>query len=240
MLQEIMNKILTKSFWNRKLLNKNLTPNQRVLIVLARHSTITKKKLDATVYKALQDYKLRMKKIDAEFEEELDVVKKEAKEVKKDMKYSHLISVIDNMRDILKESENKDLKNAFIEGANELLKDPKNINKQEMREFIEKYRSKINGLEPEKKKELLESIKGEKLLKHRIENAIRYEEVQRIKAENEGRKYMWISSSAENPDPLHQLLYGRIFLVGEGDSEGNMPGERYGCQCDLRFVDTIK
>ena len=48
--------------------------------------------------------------------------------------------------------------------------------------------------------------------------------------------YRWLPSDAKNPDPEHQLLYGKIFRVGEGDKEGNMPGERYGCRCGIEWL----
>ena len=50
--------------------------------------------------------------------------------------------------------------------------------------------------------------------------------------------YRWMPSDAKNPDPEHQLLYGKIFRVGEGDKEGNMPGERYGCRCGIEWLDS--
>ena len=36
--------------------------------------------------------------------------------------------------------------------------------------------------------------------------------------------------------PEHQLLYGKIFKVGEGDKNGNMPCERYGCKCGIEWL----
>ena len=47
-------------------------------------------------------------------------------------------------------------------------------------------------------------------------------------------------SDAKNPDPEHQLLYGKIFRVGEGDKDGNMPGERYGCRCGIEWLSESK
>ena len=60
--------------------------------------------------------------------------------------------------------------------------------------------------------------------------------IQDLKAQHKGEFYRWMPSSAENPDPQHGLLYGKIFRVGEGDKEGNMPGERYGCQCGIEWL----
>lgn len=82
-----------------------------------------------------------------------------------------------------------------------------------------------------------DALNGEGLLKNRIENIVVQAEVQNIKKENMGKQYEWLPSDAAEPDPEHQLLYGQIFDVGEGDDEGNMPGERYGCQCGFRILD---
>lgn len=81
---------------------------------------------------------------------------------------------------------------------------------------------------------------GEKLLRQRIESLVVFSEVQKIKNENDGEYYRWLPSGAINPDPEHQLLYGQTFLVGEGDNEGNMPGERYGCQCGIEILSSGK
>lgn len=82
-----------------------------------------------------------------------------------------------------------------------------------------------------------DAINGEALLKQRIENIVVQAEVKEIKKDNKGKMYEWLPSDADTPDPEHQLLYGQIFEVGEGDDEGNMPGERYGCRCGMRILD---
>lgn len=74
------------------------------------------------------------------------------------------------------------------------------------------------------------------LLRQRLENLILYNEIQEQKEEHKGEYYRWLPSSAETPDPEHQLLYGKIFKVGEGDKDGNMPSERYGCRCGMELL----
>ena len=81
---------------------------------------------------------------------------------------------------------------------------------------------------------------NQKLLQQRIENLVVFSEVIKIKEENAGKYYKWLPSGADEPDPQHQLLYGKTFLVGEGDEEGNMPGERYGCQCGMEILTNKK
>ena len=105
------------------------------------------------------------------------------------------------------------------------------------------YQRKIDDLSDEgipKTKASVIAKSGEKLLKQRIAGLVIFDAVQNIKAENEGEKYRWLPSSSDTPDPEHQLLYGKIFDVGEGDSEGNMPMERYGCNCGMEIVKATK
>lgn len=101
------------------------------------------------------------------------------------------------------------------------------------------YMKKVDELRdeglPKVKAELL-AKGGEALLQQRIENLVVYSEIQRLKEENKGEFYRWLPSGADEPDPQHQLLYGETFVVGEGDEEGNMPGERYGCQCGMEIL----
>lgn len=102
---------------------------------------------------------------------------------------------------------------------------------------VDIYEKKLQTLKEEGVKSFRkEAVNGEKLLKNRIEGLVLYNEVQNLKEENKGKFYRWLPSSSETPDPEHQLLYGKIFRVGEGDKDGNMPAERYGCKCGAEFL----
>ena len=102
---------------------------------------------------------------------------------------------------------------------------------------VDKYKKKMNNLKEEGIRAYKsEALNNEVLLKDRIENLVLWNEVQELKEEHEGEYYRWLPSSAEEPDPEHQLLYGKIFKVGEGDKDGNMPAERYGCKCGIEFL----
>ena len=81
-----------------------------------------------------------------------------------------------------------------------------------------------------------DAVNNDSLLRNRIENVVIFAEVQNLKQEHDGQYYEWLPSDSENPDPEHQLLYGKIFKVGDGDNEGNMPSERYGCRCGIRWL----
>lgn len=82
-----------------------------------------------------------------------------------------------------------------------------------------------------------EALNGQELLKARLKNFLVYSEIQRQRKEHKGRMYRWLPSNANEPDPEHQLLYGKIFREGEGDKDGNMPGERWGCQCGIEWLE---
>lgn len=78
-----------------------------------------------------------------------------------------------------------------------------------------------------------EALDDEKLLKSRIANLVIYNEVQELRKERKGQRYRWLPSGALEPRPEHQLNYGKIFTVGDGE----MPGEAYGCQCGIEWID---
>ena len=100
--------------------------------------------------------------------------------------------------------------------------------------YVEKEeRLKAQGVKAFKQ----EALNGQALLTERIKNFLVYSEVQAQKKAHKGRMYRWLPSSAKEPDPEHQLLYGKVFREGEGDKEGYMPGERWGCQCGIEWLD---
>ncbi len=80
------------------------------------------------------------------------------------------------------------------------------------------------------------AVNNQALLKSRVENFLIWNKVQEEKSAHSGQFYRWLPSDAEHPDPEHQLLYGKIFQVGKGDKDGNMPGERYGCRCGIEWL----
>lgn len=80
----------------------------------------------------------------------------------------------------------------------------------------------------------VEALNGKKLLIQRVKSAVRFEAANKIKEQYRGVRYTWLPSSAEEPSPHHQLNYGKTFTLGEGDANGEDPGDRYGCQCGMR------
>lgn len=66
----------------------------------------------------------------------------------------------------------------------------------------------------------------------RVQNEIVTQVADEIKDRYSGEYYTWLPSDAEEPDPEHQLNYGKVFLVGDGE----MPGDRYGCRCGMEIL----
>lgn len=98
---------------------------------------------------------------------------------------------------------------------------------------IKFYREKEKKLEDEEvKKPEKKAVNNEKLLKSRVENLVVYSESQRLKDEHKGEYYIWLPSSSKEPRPQHQLLYGEIRKVGDGE----FPNEDYGCKCGAYFL----
>lgn len=77
-----------------------------------------------------------------------------------------------------------------------------------------------------------ETYKHGALIESRIENAIVYEFSGRIKEAYSGEWFEWLPSDSENPDPEHQLRYGKKYKIGRDE----IPGERYGCRCGMRIL----
>lgn len=83
-----------------------------------------------------------------------------------------------------------------------------------------------------KLKALKQSYNDGALVESRIENSIVYEMAQKIKEAYKGVWFEWIPSDSMNPDPEHQLKYGKKFRIGKDE----IPGERYGCRCGMRIL----
>lgn len=79
---------------------------------------------------------------------------------------------------------------------------------------------------------LEETLAGKALMVQRVQGAIVQEIAKDVKAKYRGERYKWLPSTAEEPDPLHQLNYGKTFRVGKGE----MPGDRFGCKCGMHIL----
>lgn len=80
------------------------------------------------------------------------------------------------------------------------------------------------------------ALNEKKLIVQRIQNASVQAISDRVKENYAGLFYVWLPSSANIPDPLHQLNYGKTFQLGVGDDNGEDPGDRYGCLCGMHIL----
>lgn len=77
-----------------------------------------------------------------------------------------------------------------------------------------------------------EILADPKQLIQRVQNEVIFQVKESIKENYEGEQYEWLPSDAEEPDPEHQLNYGKIFTIGDGE----MPGDRIGCRCGMNIL----
>lgn len=92
----------------------------------------------------------------------------------------------------------------------------------------------INGYKKKYKEgdSLKEAMNDKKNMVREIEQASLYLISKDIKLQYRGEYFIWLPSDAENPDPEHQLNYGKTFQIGVDE----MPGERYGCRCGMQIL----
>lgn len=93
---------------------------------------------------------------------------------------------------------------------------------------IKAYKKRIKE-NPKIKKEILQDPAQ---LVQRVQNEVVLQVGDVIKTQYAGEFYIWLPSDAEEPDPEHQLNYGKRFQVGDGE----MPGDRYGCRCGMEIL----
>lgn len=93
---------------------------------------------------------------------------------------------------------------------------------------IKEYKNRVKADQDQKS----EIVEDPKLLIQRVQNEVVFQVSTEIKAAYSGEQYEWLPSDADEPDPEHQLNYGKIFTVGDGE----MPGERIGCRCGMNIL----
>jgi len=92
---------------------------------------------------------------------------------------------------------------------------------------IKSYKKRIKD-DPDQKDDIVDDPA---LLIQRVQNEIVNQVANQIRDKYDGETYTWLPSSADVPDPEHQLNYGKIFTLGDGE----MPGDRFGCQCGMEI-----
>ena len=96
---------------------------------------------------------------------------------------------------------------------------------------IKEYKKRIKNAD-DKGDERKEIKADPKLLINRVQNAVILQIKDEIKAKYNGEAYVWLPSDADEPDPEHQLNYGKTFIIGSGE----MPGDRIGCRCGMEIL----
>lgn len=69
-------------------------------------------------------------------------------------------------------------------------------------------------------------------LVQRVQNEVVLQIAGEIRDRHAGEFYVWLPSDADEPDPEHQLNYGKKFQIGDGE----MPGDRFGCRCGMEIL----
>lgn len=93
---------------------------------------------------------------------------------------------------------------------------------------IKGYRERVKA-DPDARKE----IKADPAqLIQRVQNEVIFQVKEELKDRYAGEFYIWLPSDADEPDPEHQLNYGKKFQVGDGE----MPGDRIGCRCGMEIL----
>lgn len=82
-----------------------------------------------------------------------------------------------------------------------------------------------------------EILDDPKLLIQRVQNEVVQQMQKGIQEKYRGARARWLPSSADEPDPEHQLNYGKEYEIGEGIN-GEEPGDRFGCQCGVEILTT--
>lgn len=100
-----------------------------------------------------------------------------------------------------------------------------------IRDYKETYQeNKDEGMPADEAKD--EALNDKKDLINRVQNSVVFQIADEIRDQYAGEFYKWLPSSADTPDPLHQLKYGKKFQIGKGE----MPGDRYGCRCGMQIL----
>lgn len=233
-LENYLNKVFPLGKSDKPILYDDLEIKKKVYKTLLK-ADIDKKELDKIYIDFIKKYKDKIKSLE---EKEENIQKINKTEKKKRNEFS--IFVID-AREILK--TNKELLEEFNSDIKNIKRNNKNkLDLDDINNVFKKWKNVILSRNEKMQKSFLDEAKNSSLLKMNIENMLTFNKIQEIKKEavnlKDGKikKYRWLKTKAKVPDEEHLKLVGKIFEVGKGDKDGNMPGERYGCRCDLEFI----
>lgn len=104
---------------------------------------------------------------------------------------------------------------------------------------LKNYKKRIQKLRNEgyTKEQAIKMLTSDpKLMVQRIQNETTNELSKQIQKEYRGEFYVWLPSSAKEPDAEHMLNYGKKFQLGKGEA----PGDRFGCLCGMEILTSDK
>lgn len=96
---------------------------------------------------------------------------------------------------------------------------------------VVKTQKKYAKAQAKDKAKPLEKRKAQTVFK----SLIAYATVNTIREQAGDQWARWVPSSAKDPDSEHMLNYGKVFKVSDGIN-GELPADRYGCQCGIQFI----
>ena len=97
------------------------------------------------------------------------------------------------------------------------------------------YKKKVKDLMADgelKKDAISETVNDARLLVSRVQNEVILKASAEIKDRYDKKWFRWLPSDADEPDPQHQLRYGKVYRIGEDE----IPGERIGCRCGMEIL----
>lgn len=118
---------------------------------------------------------------------------------------------------------------SYIDGIDFI--DKKSVSKVALK-TIKGYKSRVKASGEDIAEQILADPKQ---LIHRVQNEVIFQISQSIRKTYAEEFARWLPSDAEEPDPEHQLNYGKTFKISEGIN-GEIPGERIGCKCGMEIL----
>lgn len=100
---------------------------------------------------------------------------------------------------------------------------------------LKDYRKRVERMQEAgytKAEAIAELASDPKLLIQRVQNATVHKITQELQKKYRGEYYIWLPSTAAVPDPDHMKKYGKRYQIGRGE----MPGDRFGCQCGMEIL----
>lgn len=116
---------------------------------------------------------------------------------------------------------------SFIDGNDVISK--KAITKTALK-VVRSYKKRAKGDTEER----LDLYEDPALLINRVQNEVLLQVAEGIKEKYAGHTFTWLPSDADEPDPEHQLNYGKTFVIGAMDYEGRELGTN-GCRCGMEI-----